>query len=72
MVAGASIRHAVFISNYLELDSKLQMQAMHMGKIKFLRSGEVDAVIARTSHYTLNRAWENWAMRAGRKMQTLD
>ena len=34
--------------------------------------GEVDAVIARTGPYTLNRAWENWCMRAGRKMQKLD
>ncbi len=40
-----------------------------MGKIKFLYKGEVDAVIARTSHYTLNRAWENWARRAGREMK---
>ena len=65
VVAGTSIRHAVFISNYLELNSKLQMQAMQMGKIKFLYPGEVDAVIARTSHYTLNRAWENWAHARG-------
>ncbi len=72
VVAGMSIRHAVFVSNYLELNSKLQMQAMQMGKIKFLHPGEVDAVIARTSDYTLNRAWENWARRAGRKMQALD
>jgi HCOMODA/2-hydroxy-3-carboxy-muconic semialdehyde decarboxylase len=67
VVAGFSIRHAVFVSNYLELNAKLQMQAMQMGKIKFLYKGEVDAVIARTSDYTLNRAWENWARAAGRK-----
>jgi ribulose-5-phosphate 4-epimerase/fuculose-1-phosphate aldolase len=69
VVAGTSIRHVVFISNYLELNAKLQMQAMTMGKIKYLYKGEVDAVIARTSDYTLNRAWENWARRAGREMQ---
>jgi HCOMODA/2-hydroxy-3-carboxy-muconic semialdehyde decarboxylase len=68
VVAGSSIRHAVFISNYLELNAKLQMQSMAMGKIKYLYKGEVDAVIARTGPYTLNRAWENWARRAGRKM----
>jgi HCOMODA/2-hydroxy-3-carboxy-muconic semialdehyde decarboxylase len=68
VVAGSSIRHAVFVSNYLELNAKLQMQAMAMGKIKYLYKGEVDAVIARTGPYTLNRAWENWARRAGRKM----
>ena len=69
VVAGNSIRHAVFVSIYLELNAKLQMQAMTMGKIKYLYPGEVDAVIARTASYTLNRAWENWARRAGRKMQ---
>ncbi len=69
VVAGTSIRHAVFISYYLELNSKLQMQAMAMGKIKHLYPGEVDAVIARTGPYTLNRAWENWARNAGRSVQ---
>ncbi len=48
------------------------MQSMTIGKIKYLYKGEVDAVIARTSDYTLNREWKNWAMRAGRKMQPLD
>lgn len=71
VVAGTSIRHAVFISVYLELNAKLQMQSMAMGRIKYLTKGEVDAVIARTGPYTLNRAWENWCMRAGRKMQKI-
>jgi ribulose-5-phosphate 4-epimerase/fuculose-1-phosphate aldolase len=69
VVAGFSIRHAVYVSIYLELNAKLQMQAMPMGKIKFLYKGEVDAVIARTGPYGINRAWENWCGRAGRKMQ---
>jgi len=72
VVAGNSIRHAVFISVYLELNAKLTMQAMQIGKIKHLYPGEVDAVIARTGPYTLNRAWENWCRRAGRKMQVID
>jgi hypothetical protein len=45
------------------------MQAMAMGDIKFLTAGEVDKIQARVSDYTLNRAWENWARRAGREMQ---
>jgi HCOMODA/2-hydroxy-3-carboxy-muconic semialdehyde decarboxylase len=69
VVAGFSVRHAVYVSIYLELNAKLQMQAMPMGKIKFLYPGEVDAVIARTGSYGMNRAWENWCVRAGRKMQ---
>ena len=31
--------------------------------------GEVDAVIARTGPYTLDRAWEAFARRVGRKIR---
>jgi ribulose-5-phosphate 4-epimerase/fuculose-1-phosphate aldolase len=72
VIAGTSIRHAVFVSVYLELNAKLQMQAMQMGKIKFLYPGEVDAVIKRTGPVGINRAWENWCGRAGREMQEDD
>lgn len=71
VVAGSSIRHAVFTSYYLELNAKLQMQSMAMGRIKYLYSGEVDAVVARIGPYTLNRAWENWCSRAGRKAKDI-
>jgi HCOMODA/2-hydroxy-3-carboxy-muconic semialdehyde decarboxylase len=57
VVASGSIRQAVFVSVYLERNAILQMQAMAMGRIKFLSKGEVDAVIARTGPYTLDRAW---------------
>jgi len=65
-VLGPTVRQAVFISVYLELNAKLQMQAMAMGDIKFLTAGEVDKIISRTGPYTLNRAWENWCRRADR------
>jgi ribulose-5-phosphate 4-epimerase/fuculose-1-phosphate aldolase len=68
-VAASNVRHAVFISIYLEVNAKLQMQAMALGDIKFLTPGEVDKVISRTGPYTLNRAWENWCRRAGRPYQ---
>jgi HCOMODA/2-hydroxy-3-carboxy-muconic semialdehyde decarboxylase len=65
-VAAPNVRHAVFIAIYLEVNAKLQMQAMAMGNITFLTPGEVDKVIARTGPYTINRAWENWCRRADR------
>src|SRR3974377_937901 len=68
-VVGASVRHAVFVSVYLEVGAKLQMQAMALGEIKFLSTGEIDKIVARLNDYSLNRAWENWARRAGRQMQ---
>ena len=69
VVAGRTVREAVFIAVYVEVGAKLQMQAMAMGKIKFLTRGEVDKIIARTGPYTLDRAWENWCRRAGRPAQ---
>ncbi len=65
-VAGRNIRHAVYISVYLEVNARLQQQAMNIGEVKFLTAGEVDKVAARTGSYGINRAWENWCRRAGR------
>jgi ribulose-5-phosphate 4-epimerase/fuculose-1-phosphate aldolase len=67
-VVGRSVRHAVFVAIYLEVGAKLQMQAMALGEIKFLSAGEIDQIVGRLNDYTLNRAWENWAHRAGRDM----
>jgi len=72
VAVGQSVRQAVWIAIYLELNAKLQMQAMAMGKIKFLTAGEVDAIIKRAGPFSFNRAWENWCHRAGRKMQELN
>jgi HCOMODA/2-hydroxy-3-carboxy-muconic semialdehyde decarboxylase len=66
VVIGNSIRHAVYVSIYLELAAKLQMQAMAMGDITFLTAGEVDRIIARTGPFGIDRAWENWCARASR------
>jgi HCOMODA/2-hydroxy-3-carboxy-muconic semialdehyde decarboxylase len=68
-VVGRTVRHAVFVSVYLEVAAKLQMQAMALGEIKFLSAGEIEMIVARLNDYSLNRAWENWARRAGRQMQ---
>src|SRR5918997_6992959 len=45
VVVAPTLRHAVFISVYLELAAKLQMQAMPLGSVKYLTDGEVDKVI---------------------------
>lgn len=65
-VAGRNVRHAVYISVYLEVNARLQKQAMDMGEVKFLTAGEVDKVATRTGSYGINRAWENWCRRSGR------
>jgi ribulose-5-phosphate 4-epimerase/fuculose-1-phosphate aldolase len=68
-VAGKSIRQAVYVSVYLQVNARLQKQAMDMGAVKFLTAGEVDKVASRTGAYGINRAWENWCRRAGRPFQ---
>ncbi len=68
-VAGKDIRHAVYVAIYLEVNARLQKQAMDMGEIRFLTAGEVVKVAARTGSYGINRAWENWCQRAGRPYQ---
>ena len=45
------------------------MTGVTKSEITFLSEGEVDKITARVNDYTLNRAWENWARRAGREMQ---
>jgi HCOMODA/2-hydroxy-3-carboxy-muconic semialdehyde decarboxylase len=69
VVAGRTIREAVWIAIYLEVGAKLQMQSMPLGQVKYLTKGEVDRIIAGQGPYSYNRAWENWCRRAGREMQ---
>lgn len=68
-VVGRDIRHAVYISVYLEVNARLQQNAMALGDVKYLTKGEVDNVVARTGSFGVNRAWENWCRRAGRPFQ---
>src|SRR5579859_3102453 len=53
-ILGPTVRQTVYVSVYLELNAKLQMQAMAMGDIKFLTKGEVDKILERTGPYSFN------------------
>jgi HCOMODA/2-hydroxy-3-carboxy-muconic semialdehyde decarboxylase len=66
VVVGKELRATIYTSIYLELNARLQMQAMNMGKVKFLTKGEVDKVAATTTPPLVNRAWENWCRHADR------
>jgi HCOMODA/2-hydroxy-3-carboxy-muconic semialdehyde decarboxylase len=66
VVAGGSLREAVFTAIYLELNAALQQRAGALGAIRFLSDGEVQAVLATRSSFTFERAWEYWCGRAGR------
>jgi ribulose-5-phosphate 4-epimerase/fuculose-1-phosphate aldolase len=66
VVAGRSIRHAVYIAIYLELAAKLQMQAMQLGDITFLTPAEIQAYLARAGEAGIDRTWEHWSTNVDR------
>ena len=72
VVAAETLRKAVWVSIYLELNANLQMKAMAMGDVKFLSPGEVDIIIERTSGFSIDRGWEYWCRRAGRPAGALE
>jgi ribulose-5-phosphate 4-epimerase/fuculose-1-phosphate aldolase len=67
-VAGRTLREAVFIAVYLQVNAKLQTEALNLSpEVQYLSAGEV----ARTKEMVsqpvgLDRAWEYWTMRANR------
>lgn len=66
VVAGASIRKAVFTAVYLQVNARLQLDSLRLGEPTYLSPGEVDLATKRQfSPLALDRAWEHWRLRAG-------
>ncbi len=70
VVAGRSLREAVYIAVYLEINAHLQLDALRFGKpINFLSPGEIEKILARQAKGRpaegFDRAWEGWCNRAG-------
>lgn len=66
VVAQPTLKHVVLSSIYLQINARLQLQAMNLGEINFLTEGEYDAYYER--HFApgvLDRAWEYFATRSG-------
>lgn len=66
VVAGETLKHAVMRAIYLQVNARLQGEAMRFGRYEALSPGE----IARTgqtqlSRVSLDRAWEYFCARAG-------
>ena len=65
-VAGMNTRHAVYVSVYVMVNAKLQLEAMKCGEVTFLSDGEIEATEAMAaSPLSQNRVWEYWKMRCG-------
>lgn len=64
VATGESLRESVFRAYYTEVNAKIQLEAMRMGKpIKFLTPGEVKLRVADRDP-TYRRAWEFWVAEA--------
>lgn len=64
-VVGGSLRQAVFRAVYVEVNARLQSEAMRLGPVTFL-NGEEAANAAAANDGQINRAWELWRIAAAR------
>ena len=62
-VVGGSIEEAVYNAINTDLNARVEMNALRLGRVSFLTPGEADAV-SRTHNTSLKRSWEVWAKRA--------
>lgn len=66
VVVGKSIKEAVMIAVYLEINARLQLQSLQLGKPTYLTPGEVECGMQQfVGDLAIDRAWEYWAIRAG-------
>ena len=66
VVAGSSVRGAVFTAVYMEINPDRQPKAMSMGEVTYLSLGEIAAVKSGRAGFILERRRENWCNRVGR------
>ena len=66
VVAAGTLRDAVNIAVYLQINARQQILAMQIGEPKYLSPGEIELASRRqSSPLALDRAWEYWRVRAG-------
>ena len=68
VVVGSTLQEAVMKAIYLQVNAKLQLQAMQIGTPDYLTAREVELCTdMQQSPISLDRAWEMWCRRAGAK-----
>ena len=67
VIAGKSLRDAVFATFYLRLNAEVLIKALSMGKeVTYLSPGEVDlSGELHSQPLSQGRAWEEWCLQAG-------
>ena len=67
VVAGHSLKEAVMASVYLQVNARLLLESLRLGDVEYLSPGEIAAMSeGQVQPRTMARAWEYWAVRAGR------
>lgn len=66
-VVGTSLEDAVMTAIYMQVNAKLQMDAMRLGEVEYLSPGEIDCRLAGNESLSgFTRSWEYFSRRAGR------
>ena len=66
VVTGKNVREAVMTTVYLQVNARLLLQSLQLGKPDYLTPLEVEKCTARLfGPVGLDRAWEYWCVRAG-------
>ena len=66
VIAGGNVREAVMTAVYLQVNAKLQMQALQLGEPDYLTPTEIELCTERQfSPLSIDRAWEYWCARTG-------
>lgn len=63
VAVGASLQQAVYRAIYMELNARLQAEAMRLGRVTYLTPGEARAG-AEVNDRMLHRPWELWKRKA--------
>ena len=63
VVVGVSVQQAVYRAIYMELNARLQSEAMRLGRVNYLTRGEARAGAA-VNDRMLQRPWELWKRKA--------
>ena len=58
-VVGPTLKHAVYRAIYTEVNARLLMNALHLGDVEYLSSGEAIATM-KTNEGQLERPWAFW------------
>ncbi len=68
-VVGRSLREAVFIAVYMEISADILIKSLTIGgaDVAYLSDGEIATINKAPLGFTIDRGWENWCNRVGRR-----